>query len=826
MKRKVLLLMMLLPCGLMLKAQSVDFLSIYNKHSDLKLVEIDRMVESAFDSVGRGKGTGYKQYRRWLYQNGQNREQDGTVKRANVYAKKSAAERAMQASQNFNMSWEELGPFSDITGGDQEANIGRLMSVAIASNKNTLWVASDGGGLWRSNNNGASWIDYGAKLPTLNLAYAALAPSNDNVVYVIDYDNYTSLYKSENGGASFTKVNVTEMWQGNKIVVHPTNPNILFVTGSDCVYRSTDGGRTFTQLLYAMEASFADLAFHPTNSNIVYTANKSNFYKSTDGGVNFTSYPLTLSNVNTRIAVSPQYPNRAWVVSTSSAWPQKSVLYYFNGDDNSLVGVTQATECIGNMPYRNMALAIHPQDSAVKYIAGVKFYRYAKTIKSWRNVYKLHADIQEVKFVDTRMYVVTDGGISYFDDTNTAVSSMYNVVSINNNLPIKQVYKIDVSRGAEECIVYGSQDNGGAVYRDGLWSQISGGDGGYCVVNPDNIDEFFTTVCVAKGIVNAQRTAIVAFDATEESTAEFLFPLDVPRSNPQSLYYGTTNICRTSFDGATKETLFDPALNQYQYWYRGWDVIKVAPSDENVIYAVNNVTNAYTYEDEVHLYKSSDKGATWNRITSLPASVTDIEDLDVHPTNPNYVVVIDSWNRKLYESVNGGNSWSEISRTGGFGTLPLYAVCYEGDGGRGIYVASLGQLFYTNEHLSDVLVCTGNLPNVKINDVKVNPVLGKVYIGTYGRGVWRADTYAKQTTQTEKVTYSQARVFASGGALYVENSAAEQLVLLEMYDGLGRKVYSVQNPDAKVVPNVPAGVYVVKLTNSNNESSTRKLILR
>ncbi len=202
------------------------------------------------------------------------------------------------------------------------------------TNATTLYLAMSsaaGGtaGIYKSTNSGVNWTQTYAA-PSGGSIRVAVAPSNGQIVYVLATDGVTPrLEVSNNGGASWTNLgsatfNVTASNQYGYnlyLLVHPTNPNIVFVGMKD-VFRSTNGGANFTNLTnnftltnqYTPNVSKAHPDQHycfisPADPNQIYIGNDGGLWKSSDGGTTFQTMNSSLGlTMFTSIAVHPTNP--------------------------------------------------------------------------------------------------------------------------------------------------------------------------------------------------------------------------------------------------------------------------------------------------------------------------------------------------------------------------------------------------------------------------------------------------------------------------------------------------------------------------------------
>ena len=158
---------------------------------------------------------------------------------------------------------------------------------AIASTKNgQAYFSTDGGAIWNS----------GTGIPAEGLIAVAYARSNPNIVYAgLDF-NGGDIYKSNDGGQTYTRVNTgtgylgDQGWYSNVVWVDPTDPNHLLISGLD-IYRSTDGGANFTQIsqwqkaprsAHADHAAIAAASGYGTSNKTVFFGNDGGLYRAQD----------------------------------------------------------------------------------------------------------------------------------------------------------------------------------------------------------------------------------------------------------------------------------------------------------------------------------------------------------------------------------------------------------------------------------------------------------------------------------------------------------------------------------------------------------------
>jgi photosystem II stability/assembly factor-like uncharacterized protein len=226
-----------------------------------------------------------------------------------------AAHEQMRAASPFrNLPWQFLGP-TNISG-----RMTDVVAVEPRGESYTMYVGAATGGVWKTVNEGITWEPVFEHAASTSIGDLALAPSNPSVVWVGTGE--ANIFRSSNAGAGIyksTDAGATWQYMGlggthtiARILVHPTNPDIVWVAASGHewtfnpergVYRTTDGGRTWEKILYVDEQTGAiDLVMDPRDPNTLYASMwqrirrkwndpriepgfaNSGLHKSTDGG--------------------------------------------------------------------------------------------------------------------------------------------------------------------------------------------------------------------------------------------------------------------------------------------------------------------------------------------------------------------------------------------------------------------------------------------------------------------------------------------------------------------------------------------------------------
>jgi photosystem II stability/assembly factor-like uncharacterized protein len=209
--------------------------------------------------------------------------------------------------------WRSIGP----------ANMGgRIDDIAVVeSNPSIIYVGYATGGVWKTTNNGTTWTPIFDTYPVSSIGDIALAPSNPDIIYVGTGEPNSrqsssfggGVYKSTDAGKTFQYVGLKETQTIGRVVVHPKNPDIVYVAAvghlfgrnrERGLYKTTDGGKTWTNTRFIDEdTGFTDVVMDPSKPDVLFAASYqrrrqpwgfngggagSALWKTTDGGRNWT----------------------------------------------------------------------------------------------------------------------------------------------------------------------------------------------------------------------------------------------------------------------------------------------------------------------------------------------------------------------------------------------------------------------------------------------------------------------------------------------------------------------------------------------------------
>ncbi len=207
------------------------------------------------------------------------------------------------------LKWREIGP---------TATGGRIVDIAVErGNPATIYAASASGGLWKTEDNGTTWECVFDREGTISIGDIALDPRDPRTIWLGtgEANNQRSsywgdgIYKSTDGGKTWTNMGLKETHHIGRIVVDPRNSNVVYVAAlghlytenaERGLYKTTNGGKSWKKVLDLGPAvGVVDVLVHPKRPNVVVAAAYqrirrawhfdgagpgSAIYRSTDGG--------------------------------------------------------------------------------------------------------------------------------------------------------------------------------------------------------------------------------------------------------------------------------------------------------------------------------------------------------------------------------------------------------------------------------------------------------------------------------------------------------------------------------------------------------------
>lgn len=633
-------------------------------------------------------------------------------------------------SGSLPSSWAPLGP-SNAVGG---TNLGRVNSIQFdPTDPKTIYIGSPDGGVWKTTNNGATWKPKFDSQPTLSVGDIAIDPHNPKVIYVATSDPFgygvpfwggtysVGVRKSTDGGDTWMPTGfhwtVGQNRTIRRLVIHPSDGNILLAATSDGLYRTANGGATWKRIL--TESAY-DAQFQPNDGNIAYVTTNQ-VLKSTDAGAMFTPLSASCPGVRYSIQIAPSKPSTLYTLC-SEATPSVVTATVERSDNSGATWSTVAPSGVTLYGYYDTVLAVSPVNEKDLVVAGFDMMRSTNGGITWKPVpVAMHSDNHVVKFFpgsDSVLLVGNDGGL-FRSATSGATWS-----SLNKGLSITQFYSLGTSRSNSNIMVLGAQDNGNMKSTTGVFTNITDADGMKGFVDWSNPAVIY--VSIQFGAFYRSTNGGASFtEISTPSEGDWVSPWLQDPVKASTIYAATDKVYKSPNRGTTWNAISGSLAGIDKF-----KVLKVAPNNTNFIYAGNGVK----------LYRTNDGGLTWADVTAgLPVATNYLTDLAVHDSNPKVAYVTFSGyvaGQKIYKTDDAGNSWTNIS--GSLPNLPADAVIHEKRDDNPLYVGTDDGVYYRNDNLPDWIPFKQGLPNVIVDQLEIHYGTKVIRAATYGRGAWQA----------------------------------------------------------------------------------------
>ncbi|HQQ94156.1 MAG TPA: T9SS type A sorting domain-containing protein [Bacteroidia bacterium] len=831
----------------------------------------------------------WKHFKRWAYEMDFHTDCKGEPAGYEDYINAAIAASAHKLQNNSSYNWMPSGPNvlpNNLTG-YMENGMGRINCISFhPSNPSVYYVGVAQGGIWKTVNNGQNWTPLGDQLPITRISDICIDPVNPNTIYIAvgDYayigvslflngrKRHThyglGVYKSIDGGNTWSATALSfQLTNGDaslikKILINPGNTNQVLACGANGMYKSLNGGNTWTHVLDSM---FWDMQQDPVNPNIVYAATgwiaSSNIgnaaiYKSTDFGSSWTmlntGMPATGAIQRIKLSIAPSDANCIYALCSDDQGGFSSGLYGLYKSTNAGLTWTLITpvdnileagqgNSSGGQGTYDLALLVHPTNKNIIYTGGVNIWgsvdggQTFNPASHWTTSYgpTLHGDIHAIAYQNStgQYFVCSDGGVyrtSAIQLSNWSTSNWPTIwYKLNSNMQITSFYRLSSSKNGAGRLLAGAQDNASLYFENGSWSTVFGGDGMDNYLNPLDNDDLVGSSQYGNLYRSSDdgQTSLNLWSNPNGEMSEWVTPIVADYNHPGVLYAGNENIAKSTDGGntwAVPGTIFS---NTVTLSNTEISALAVSNTNSQVIYAARRVR--YEYGIDGIVFRSTNGGQSYTNITSnLPDSLY-FTGLEVSHSDQNTVYICMagfSAGNKVFKSTNGGQSWQNISYN--LPNIPINCI-KQIPGSNALMIACDFGVYVLNNASVTWVDESGSLPNVIISDIEFNSALNKVYVSSFGRGIWES-VYSPGTginpiigSNRELLLYPNP----NSGHFTLEFPNAN--FDAEVVDVMGRNVFATQHLKSGVVQfdlHLPPGLYFLKL-RSEGQTFVKRFVI-
>jgi photosystem II stability/assembly factor-like uncharacterized protein len=688
----------------------------------------------------------------------------------------------------------------------------RIAAVAgIPGDPFTYYAGAASGGVWKTTDGGIRWNPVSDSMPVAAIGSLAVAPSDPAIVWagtgeawaIRDSDAIgDGIYKSSDAGRSWTHMGLDETGRIGRIVIHPTNPDIVFacaigrITGKQQergVFRTTDGGQHWDRVLFVDEnTGCSGLSMDAKNPRTLFAGTwqvemhpwaelsggpGSGVYVSRDGGTTWSrieSPGLPKSPVGKiDVAVAPADSSRVYALIQTA--DQGSVWRSDDGGTSWRV-VNWQRGLIGRAGYY-IHLAVSPVNEDEILISNSSFWQSMDGGRTFeeRNWGGDNHDIWwDPKNAD-RFVLTHDAGLTITQQHGRSTQRV--------SLPIGQIYHVYVDNQVPYFVYANMQDDGTmrgpatAVEGDGAgyngrgvqWEHGLGGcESGHTMPDPADPNIVWSTCYGNKVTRYDARTrtprsvapAMITLDSPPPDAkyrCHWTAPLAIDPFDHNNVFYGCNVIFQTT-NGGQSWKIVSPDLSTQDPsrimssggivgdnlgQFAGEVVFAIAFSDlqKGLVWAGTN---------DGKLWNSRDGGGRWNDVTKnmtgMPAwgLVSKIEPSHFDAGTA-YVAVdahlMDSREPYIFKTTDFGATWSRVN-----GDLPnKHPLSYvkavaENPNKKGMLFAGTGRsFFYSMDDGAHWTEVSAGLPHAPVSWVTVQKQFHDVVVSTYGRGIYVLD---------------------------------------------------------------------------------------
>lgn len=405
---------------------------------------------------------------------------------------------------------------------------GRSAAVAGSyKNKNTFYFGATGGGVWKTTDGGSNWKSISDKYFGGSIGAVAVAPSDEDIMYVGEGENtlrgnvsegMNGMWRTDDGGRTWKNIGLKDAYHIIRIVVHPKDPNTVWAAAlghtfgpndTRGVFKTTDGGKSWKKVLYVNNQTGAsDLVMEPGNPAVLYAGTwrvirtpysmesggeGSGLWKSTDGGETW----INISNNRglpkgtwgiVGVAVAASNPDKLYAIIEN----EKGGMFTSNDGGGSWT-LTSSDNNIRQRAWYYTKVFVDPKNENLVYAPNVEFMRSRDGGKTFQSVPTPHGDHHDL-WIDpenpNRMIVADDGGAQVSFDGGANWSDYF-------NQPTAQFYRVSTDNSFPYRILGAQQDNSTVRIKsrtgsDGIgrgdWDETAGSESGYVVADPLNPD--------------------------------------------------------------------------------------------------------------------------------------------------------------------------------------------------------------------------------------------------------------------------------------------------------------------------------------------------
>lgn len=733
---------------------------------------------------------------------------------------------------------------------------GRIADIVVNPNNFSEWyVGVASGNIWKTTNNGITFTPVFDNYNVYSIGAMAIDPNNTHVVWAGTGENNhqralaygDGVYKSLDGGQSWTNMGLKDSRQIGGIVIDPRNSDIVFVAAEGSVwgpggdrglYKTTDGGKTWEKVLDISEnTGVNNIKIDPSNPDVMYATSEqrrrhvhtkigggpeSAVYKSEDAGKTWRKIMKGLPGVHIGgmgIDVSPVNPNIVYIIMEAA----QDASGFYRSTNKGESWHKMSSHASSGQYYNE--IYCDPVDANKVYSVETYSHFTEDGGKTWKRLSNNERHVDDhalwINPNDPKHLIIGgDGGVYITYDSGNDWRHV-------SNLPITQYYRVTVDNSEPFYWVYGgTQDNNsmggpsqntstkGVVSEE--WVVTLGGDGFWNRVDPKDPNIVYSEYQYGNVYRYDKKSGEQLYIKPQPRKDELTFrwnwntPLIISPHNHKRLYIAANKLFRTDDRGQSWKVLSDDLTAQIdrtntwpvmgKYWssdavqkdvstslYGTIVSLDESPVKENLIYVG-------TDDGLIQVTENADaQTPSWNKIESFPGVPANTYVSDIFASRFDENVVFASFdNRKrddfkpyLLKSTNKGKSWTSITNG-----LPengtVHTIEQDFKNKNLLFVGTEFGLFFSVDAGSNWVQLKNGLPTIAVRDLAIQQRETDLALATFGRGFYILDDYSPLRDVNETNLEKNALFFPVQDALsYVQTGGRY---------GQGSTYFAAKNP--------------------------------